>query len=143
METDTPPLPRVDGDDLEWEGQLQTWNGKPFTGIEVWRFPNGELESEVTYKEGLADGRSRMWDENGQLRADYTCRLGAVHGNCRKWHANGQLAEDGKYEWGVRVEEKEYDEQGRLVNDFKIDPNDPDSQYSILLKFREAYGKHA
>lgn len=142
METKTVPLPRVEGDDLEWEGQLQTWNGKPFTGVELWRFPNGALESETTYKDGLVDGLSRTWDEHGQLRSQFTCRLGAMHGNCKKWHANGQLAEDGNYEWGVRLDEKEYNEQGGLVSEFTIDPSDPDSQYPILEKFRQAYDQH-
>ncbi len=142
MENKTEGLPRVDGDDLEWEGQLQTWNDVPFTGIEVWRFPNGAVESETTYKDGLTDGLARTWDEHGQLRAQFACRLGAMHGNSKKWHPNGQLAENGQYEWGVRLEEKTYDEQGRLIDDFKIDPADPNSQYPILLKFREAYDKH-
>jgi hypothetical protein len=142
MENRTPSLPRVEGDDLEWEGQLQTWNGAPFTGIEVWRFPNGGVESETAYKDGLSDGLARTWDEQGQLRSQFTCRLGAMHGNCKKWHANGQLAEDGNYEWGVRLDEKAYDEQGALTSTFIMDPADPHSQYGILLKFREAYDKH-
>jgi antitoxin component YwqK of YwqJK toxin-antitoxin module len=142
MENETASLPRVEGDDLEWEGQLQTWNDEPFTGIEVWRFPNGAIESEATYKAGLRDGLLRTWDERGQQRSQLMCRLGALHGNCKKWHANGQLAEDGNYEWGVRVDEKEYNAQGALINEFAIDPTDPNSQYGILLKFREAYDKH-
>ncbi|MBT2533584.1 hypothetical protein J7E83_15940 [Arthrobacter sp. ISL-48] len=140
--TDQASLPRVDGDDLEWEGQLQTWNDEPFTGIEVWRFPNGAIESESTYKEGLRDGLSRTWDENGLLGSEFTCRLGTMHGNSKKWHANGQLAEDGNYEWGVRIDEKEYNQQGVLIDEFAIDPADPNSQYGILLKFREVYDKH-
>lgn len=142
MEKETAPLPRVEGDDLEWEGQLQTWNGEPFTGIEVWRFPNGAIESESTYKDGLKDGLSRTWDEHGQLRSQFTRRLGAMYGNCRKWHANGQLAEDGNYEWGVRLDEKGYNEQGTLINEFFMDPADSTSQYRVLLKFREAYDRH-
>jgi antitoxin component YwqK of YwqJK toxin-antitoxin module len=142
MENETAPLPRVDGDGLEWEGQVQTWNGEPFTGIEVWRFPNGAIESESTYKDGFKDGLSRTWDEHGQLRSQYTCRIGAAYGNSKKWHANGQLAEDSNYEWGVRLDEKNYDEQGVLISEFTMDPSDPDSQYSILLKFKDAYDKH-
>ncbi|UZX01722.1 hypothetical protein F8G81_03130 [Arthrobacter sp. CDRTa11] len=142
MDSRSPSLPRVEGDDLEWEGQLQTWNDEPFTGIQVWRFPNGAIESETTYKDGLSDGLSRSWDEQGQLRAQFTCRLGAMHGNRKKWHANGQLAEDGNYEWGVRIDEKEYNGQGALISEFTLDPADPDSQYGILLKFREAYNKY-
>jgi antitoxin component YwqK of YwqJK toxin-antitoxin module len=142
MENETAPLARVEGDDLEWEGQLQTWKGEPFTGIEVWRFPDGVIDSESTYKDGLKDGLSRTWDEHGQLRSQFTCRLGAMYGNCRKWHANGRLAEDGNYEWGVRLNEKEYNEQGTLINEFVMDPADPTSQYRILLKFRDVYDKH-
>ncbi len=142
LENTTPSLPRVEGDDLEWEGQLQTWNDRPFTGTEVWRFPNGAIENETAYKDGLSDGLSRTWDEHGQLRSQFTCRLGAMHGICRKWHANGQLAEEGNYEWGVRLDEKEYNEQGALINRFTIDPADPLSQYGVLLKLREAYNRH-
>lgn len=142
METsNAPPLPRVEGDDLEWEGQLQTWNDAPFTGIEVWRFPNDAIESETTYKNGLTDGQARTWDEQGRLRSEFTCRLGALHGNRKKWHANGELAEDANFEWGVKLDAKEYDEQGALTSEFRMDPKDPDSQYGILLKFREAYDK--
>lgn len=142
MENETAPLPRVDGDDLEWEGQLQTWNGQPFTGIEVWRFPDGAIESESTYKDGLKDGLSRTWDEHGQLLSQFTCRPGAAYGNRKEWHSNGQLAQDSNYEWGVRLDEKDYDEQGVLIDEFTMDPSDPNSQYSILLKFRDVYDKH-
>lgn len=142
MVTGSASLPRVEGDDLEWEGQLQTWNDEPFTGIEVWRFPSGAIESETTYRDGLSDGLSRSWDEQGRLRSQFTCRLGAMHGNCRKWHGNGQLAEDGNYEWGVRINEREYNEHGALISEFALDPADPSSQFGILLKFREAYDKY-
>lgn len=142
MENEPAPLPRVDGDDLEWEGQVQTWNDEPFTGIEVWRFPNGAIESESTYKDGFKDGLSRTWDEDGQLRSQYTCRLGSAYGNRKKWHANGQLAEDSNYEWGVRLDEKEYNEQGVLINEFIMDPSDPESHYGILLNFKDVYDKH-
>lgn len=142
MENETAPLPRVDGDDLEWEGQVQTWHDEPFTGIEVWRFPNGAIESESTYKDGFKDGLARTWDEHGQLRSQYSCRLGSAYGNRKKWHANGQLAEDSNYEWGVRLDEKEYNEQGVLINEFIMDPSDPESQYGILLNFKDAYDKY-
>lgn len=132
-------LPRVDGDALEWEGQLQTWEGRPFTGVEVWRFPDGAVDSETTYRDGLADGPARTWDEHGRLLSEHTCRLGALHGRRQRWHPDGRLAEDARFEWGVRLTALEYDEQGRLTEDFTLDPADPESQYAILVRFREVY----
>lgn len=132
-----PPVLRINEDLLEFEDNLRYYNDAPFNGVGYELFANGQLENETPYQDGLAEGQVSEWDEMGRLRAQYSCRKGMLHGGCKKWHANGVLMEDSHHEWGVELDCKEFDEQGQLVQQRKLDPDNPESNYKILLKLRK------
>lgn len=100
------------------QGRLTRTNEtRPFTGVLVERFPNGNLKSRSSivagllegvsegwyentqrqikehFKAGVSDGSRTTWHENGALMSQTLIRHGEHHGTFRRWHENGQLAE--------------------------------------------------
>ena len=65
--------------------------GEPFTGTTFTVFPNGQIESESEYREGLTWGRCRSWYKNGQLYAESEFAQDVVHGTARNWSRDGVL----------------------------------------------------
>lgn len=92
MRSDVQDLPRADYDDIELDDDLASLNGVPFTGIVYSTFPDGRLESEANYVEGLPHGLREVYYPDGQLKS----RNIAVHGKGSseswKWHPNGMMA---------------------------------------------------
>ena len=52
---------------------------------------NGQLASEVPYKDGKEEGLSRSWYENGSLWNETNWKDGKEEWLMRSWYANGQL----------------------------------------------------
>ena len=46
----------VSENDLEWDGEITLLKGKPFTGVCVDYYKNGQKASEVHYKDGREGG---------------------------------------------------------------------------------------
>jgi hypothetical protein len=65
-------------------------------GVERTFYSNGQLEAEVTYKNGLPNGITRMWHPNGVLASELPVKDGIVEGTAREWNENGVLL--GSYE---------------------------------------------
>lgn len=128
---------RINEDQLEFEDNLRCYENVPFTGVGFEVFPNNRIESETHYRDGLADGLVSEWDESGLLRAQFHCRKGMIHGSSKTWHGNGALKEDAHYEWGVELDATEFDEQGTVVAQRNLDPDNPESNYKILLNLRK------
>lgn len=106
---------------LEWEDYLVHHEGELFTGIAYELRPDGSPWSEVSYTRGLEDGPAREWYEDGTLQSESTSKLGVTHGVSKEWHPNGRLRSEKVVELGYRVSEKEWDEQGRLVKETRVD----------------------
>ena len=83
---------------------------KPFTGVYISTFPNGQKYAEINYKEGKQEGLTTLWDENGQKKAEINYKEGKEEGLTTLWYENGQKeseinVKDGKEEgletfWG-------------------------------------------
>lgn len=86
--------PRVDGDEVELaDGHVWVRAGERFTGTAVDRFPDGSLLGETEYREGVPDGLSRTYWPGGVLRREIWNNYG-VRVRERWWHENGRIAED-------------------------------------------------
>ena len=72
----------------------------PFTGRGQVHFVNGQLEAEVTYKDGQMNGLSRSWHENGQLKIEGSFKDGEENGLSRMWDENGQLKNEATFKDG-------------------------------------------
>jgi antitoxin component YwqK of YwqJK toxin-antitoxin module len=134
-------MPRVNWDDLdEWE-YCTKYEGKPFTGQATEFWPNGVLLSETEFVDGHQEGPSREWTKEGVLIAEENLRNGRLQGMFREWYPNGRPKKEGEYEWGVRLQEREWDEDGRLTKDYKLDESDPN--YETIQKQRAWHAARA
>jgi hypothetical protein len=137
--TDTP---RVDWDELELSNDLLIlWKGQPFTGFAVEFYPDGRLASEVMHVDGMKHGLSRSWYDSGQLMDEETYWLDGLHGYCREWAEQGRLVSEVLGELGIQIAEKRWDDQGRLIKDWHIGPND--NSWTMLQFNRKHLGHRA
>ncbi len=128
--------------DCHDDDRLYYHDDKLFTGVAFTQNKDGTLKCEVTYQNGLPWGPTKEWYPSGQPLVDSTLVMGALHGRAREWHANGQIAEDGEYEYGLTLWEKNWDENGQIVHDYQMKETDPD--YQTLQRYRARYaGKSA
>lgn len=116
MPNDAASLHRVDYDDLELDDELALLDGTPFTGIVYSERPDGTLESESNYVDGLPDGLQQEWHPNGVLAQ----RAIAVRGNgsseVHTWHANGQPRSVKRYVDRRLADAQACDEAGRPID---------------------------
>jgi antitoxin component YwqK of YwqJK toxin-antitoxin module len=115
-------MKRMRLEDLGYPGDGRYYDGdKPFTGVGYYLSDaGGWLEAEEEYRDGVKWGRKRVWFRPGALQEDAECACGAYHGRVRQWYENGRLAADSKYEYGVRIEGKGWDEAGNLIEEYQI-----------------------
>ena len=111
-------LPRAQYDDIEFDDQLALLEGAPFTGVIYANHPDGGLELEYNYAEGLPSGIQRQWYRGGQLEKEWDAVRGKGSVWSRQWHPNGVL----KYERindenGLASRIREWSEDGRLLSD--------------------------
>ena len=150
MTATSPPYPTLKGDngmalvrvsneeELDYPGDgLYYKDGQPFTGVFECRLPDGGLEAEEQYKDGLLSGRKRTWHPSGALQLEAECAWGVYHGRVREWYEDGRPAADAEYESGVRVRGTRWDEQGHVAEEFVLSEADP--AYRIVIAARAAF----
>lgn len=54
--------------------------GQPANGVAKLFYGSGQLESEISYKDGKRNGISKHYDQNGQLKSSYTYKNGQRNG---------------------------------------------------------------
>ncbi|TRW18248.1 toxin-antitoxin system YwqK family antitoxin [Glacieibacterium frigidum] len=112
MLTDEVQVARADYDDLEFDDDLALLNGVPFTGIVFSMHPNGRLEAETRYTDGLPDGLSEWFYPDGRLESRNIAVRGRGSSESWNWHPNGVLAEYRRDENQRPVELRKWNEQG-------------------------------
>jgi len=133
---------RVPYEELDYPGDgLYYLERAPFTGVAFYLAKDGWVESEADYQRGLLWGVTRVWFGQGILEREAQCAWGAYHGLVREWHPNGRPAVEAKYEYGVRVWGKRWDDCGILVEEFRLQEGDPG--FRILKSARAAFGDAA
>jgi antitoxin component YwqK of YwqJK toxin-antitoxin module len=110
---------------------------QPFTGVGFSLHKEGWLEMETEYRDGTEWGMRRQWYAPNKLLEEVRMRAGVVHGKERRWHPNGKLKEESDCEFGITLTRKTWDEEGNLVEDFKL--NETDTNFASLQKMRELY----
>jgi antitoxin component YwqK of YwqJK toxin-antitoxin module len=139
----------VDADELELDfgdGETYHWQGKPFTGMAYWLYPDGSPSDEEEYVEGRKHNIARSWYSGGQLKSETTYYKGTGYGPHREWDETGQLRLESIREYGYRVREKAWDETGRLLRDEKLEPDRKmgmdAANYALFQKKRTVYDKY-
>jgi antitoxin component YwqK of YwqJK toxin-antitoxin module len=115
-----------------------TYKNKPFTGI-AFELEKEQVVSETTYVEGVENGPIKLWYLNGQLEFSGTNRWNRFHGPAKTWYQSGQLKYESLYESGYLVRRKEWDEEGNLISEYKIE-NNPDELRG--LEANRSWNKH-
>jgi hypothetical protein len=119
-------LIRIDADDpdIEYIGGNHDvfWKGKPFSGV-MFEMEDGQIISETTYVDGAEDGPEKTWYLNGQLEYVGENKLNLGHGPYKAWYQSGQLQREGLFEWGYIIWCREWDEEGNLTSEYKIEDN--------------------
>ncbi|MEE3055454.1 MAG: toxin-antitoxin system YwqK family antitoxin, partial [Planctomycetota bacterium] len=93
----------VDVDHLEERDGLDYFEGKPFTGVAVQKYPNGQKKFEETYKDGKNHGLRTEWYENGQKKEEFTYKDGKRDGPTTGWYENGQKGAEATHKDGNPV----------------------------------------
>lgn len=90
----------VDVDELKWRNGLAYFKGKLFTGVAVGKYPNGQKNSEATFKEGEQHGLETTWYSNGQKEYEAIFEDGKKDGLKTVWRKNGQKKEETPFKDG-------------------------------------------
>ena len=65
----------------------------PFTGKVVWRHPDGKLQQETAYVDGLEHGAEIWWHEDGTRAGQSAYERGVLHGATTQWYPGGKQME--------------------------------------------------
>ena len=106
------PKAVADMDQLQLRDGLMYFEGAPFTGVAVKKWPKGQKFSEGTYKAGKRDGPATVWYANGQKAREYTYKDDKLDGLWTRWYENGQKKYEGTYKDGEFISSKYWDEEG-------------------------------
>ena len=93
----------VETDAQERDGiiYLTTSDGvEPFTGKDVCKYENGQIESEKHYKDGKKHGKWTWWYKNGQKQAEDNYKDDKKEGKWTEWWENGQIFSEATFKDG-------------------------------------------
>ena len=94
---------------LERRDGLRYFEGKPFTGVAVYKYENGKKKKrEATFKDGDYDGLYTVWYENGQKELEKTYKDGLEDGLWTWYYENGQKKEESTYKDGMPISRRKY-----------------------------------
>jgi len=87
-------------------------------GVQKAYWENGNLKSELRYKNGKLNGECVWYGPNGKKMTETHYKEDVLEGHCLRWHQNGKLAEDCWYKNGLRDSiSRSYSEKGHLASE--------------------------
>ena len=75
----------------------------PFTGKAVAKWPDGQMKTQISYKDGKRHGLKSHWYESGQKLSEINYKYGKHHGPLTVWYENGQWMRSGNHVDGKMV----------------------------------------
>ena len=69
-------------------------------GLATWWYENGQIKSEINYKNRNRDGKWSSWLENGQIKSKINYKEGKKAGKFTYWDENGQIKSEKYYKNG-------------------------------------------
>jgi hypothetical protein len=112
------------------EHGLLFFKARPFTGLQVARFENGDIYKEASYVDGLLEGVTKQyalhgvlrelwryhrgvkdglqegWFAEGPKRFEFQFKAGVLEGLQKEWHLNGNIFRMRSYSDGVETQKK-------------------------------------
>lgn len=132
---------RIDLEQLEFDEDMCTLDGLPYSGSAYANYPDGTLERELSFEVGLKNGPCKVFFPNGQLGRQWNANRGAAHGEVREWYSSGQLKSVGNYEFGVELSYDEWDANGSQIASRRIDKDSELMKYVETIRERERASK--
>ncbi len=86
---------------FEERGERLFYQAKPFTGVRIENFPNGQTFRETHYQRGLKEGESKEFATNGALRARWNFHSGKKHGFQQGWYIEGPKRFEFRFKNGI------------------------------------------
>jgi antitoxin component YwqK of YwqJK toxin-antitoxin module len=87
-------------------------------------WPNGNLDMEFFYRDGLYHGPQRSWYDNGQLMWETSYIDGKEHGTAKQWARNGDLLGTYSMHYGTGTD-RWWDEGGWLAEEISVSDGRP------------------
>lgn len=72
-------------------------SSKPFTGVSVSKYSNGQIKNYFTYKNGLLNGKYLSYYNNGQIMIETYYVNGIIENKQIEYYNNGQIMHDYYY----------------------------------------------
>ncbi len=95
----------------------QIVNGKRNGQWDYW-YSDGQQKLSVQYKNGKKSGDWLFWYPSGQMKSKTHFVDGKLEGINYWWYENGQMKKEALFENGVFKKKREWDEKGRLIEDY-------------------------
>lgn len=131
-------MKRVPLEELEYPGDgLYYLDSEPFTGTALYIAQDGRDRGYSEFLNGLRWGETKETYPEGTPMTEAPYFKGVIHGRAREWHRNGKLAEDGEFEYGIALWEKEWNDTGAIEKDYSLDENS--EAYQRLLRYRALF----
>lgn len=136
------------GDYKEYNSNTETliveriYHQNKIVGTEKLYFPNGKIQTILTYKDGIHHGSFKDFYPNGQLKQSGEYVEGKMEGILRGFYADGTLKEEVEHQEGVTQGPfKEYNENGTLKaeGNFTTKGEEESLEYG-LIKLYDAEG---
>lgn len=108
--------------------------GLPFSGLTYELYDNGQLIYYCSYKDGFPYGEEIWFYKNGNIKTRKYKKYGRIFGKEETWFEDGKLKSLSEYEFGVCLSYKEWDKDGKLINE-KIEPTE--NEKKLLLHEKE------
>lgn len=83
--------------------EITLFQDKPFTGNVTEVYANGHPKSNVSLKDGIADGLWQEWYENGKLKFNAYWLNGKGHGLWEYYHENGVIRQEEFYNMDIPI----------------------------------------
>ena len=112
---------------------------KPFTGIVIESYDDGQLSYEAVHVNGKVCGYEKRWHENGQISNYEQKYNNSSHGISKAWDRNGLLIFDAEFKFGNIMCYKRYNMDGSLKDSYHIkEDKEKLNSFNTLVKRIEA-----
>lgn len=112
--------------------------GKPITGMIYEKDDIGNILYYAFYVDGVANGDYVSFYESGAIKEMYVMRQGTKWGESVVLYENGAVKCIEKCKYGIVLNYKKFDVDGRLVKE-KKEPSEQEKR--LLCTFQRAYGE--
>ena len=86
----------VSKNQLEQDGEVTLFEGKPFSGVRIDYYENGKKSGEGHFKNGKEEGLHTEWYKNGQKSGEGHYKDGKEEGLHTEWYKKGQKSGEGQ-----------------------------------------------